>query len=203
MGWGEMRAVPQHYSDEIQAIDETLLKLYNERRKLAGGKRMFPPKEPLQRWSDRLGLEIDAISRFLHSMNAHSPMIQPQPETPIGVLPLMKKAHAMDCVFLITHALQYETYSELSVEAAFAGMADHKISLRPLLDLAVNGGNAEYETRSLGTSGGGMQAKLRFQVIPRLPDDVTGISLSLVPGGYSLINHELKEIKLDRQVDFE
>ncbi|KIL38923.1 hypothetical protein SD70_23535 [Gordoniibacillus kamchatkensis] len=202
MGWGEMRAVPQHYSDEIQRIDESMLRLYGERRRLAGKKRMFPPKETLLQWSSELGLEVDVISRFLHAMNAHAPMIPAKPESPIGVLPIMKKARAMNCTFLITHALQYERYSELAVEAKLEGEAEPNVSLRPMLDLVVLGENADYETRSIGRSGGGMRAELRFQVAPRLPDDMSGIGLSLVPGGYSLV-HEVKEIRLDHQVDFE
>jgi hypothetical protein len=202
MGWGEMRAVPQHYNDEIRHIDEEMLRLYSERRRLAGRKRMFPPKETLAQWSEQFGLELDAISRLLHSMNGHLPIVPPHAETPIGVLPIMKKAFAMDCVFLITHALQYETRSELTIQASFTGEADHRISLRPMLDLAVIGGETEYATGSLGTSGGGMHAQLRYQIVPRLPDDLSEIAFSLVPGGYSLV-HELKEIKLDRQVDFE
>jgi hypothetical protein len=202
MGWGELRAVPQHYSDEVRQIDEAMLRLYSERRRLAGRKRMFPPKETLEQWSEQFGLGLEAISRLLHSMNSHLPIVPPQAETPIGVLPIMKKAHAMDCDFLITHALQYETRSELTIQASFAGEADHRISLRPMLDLVVIGGETEYVTGSLGTSGGGMQAQLRYQIVPRLPDDLTGVVFSLVPGGYSLV-HELKEIRLDRQVDFE
>jgi hypothetical protein len=203
-GWGEMRVLPHYYSDEVLELDRSLLNLVAQRQRLTGRKRFYPSsREQLEQLSEETGLDLDAVSLVLHSLNAHVNVRPPiTDESVIGVLPLMKRADGMQCEFLITHAIQYETHSMLTIEAKFTGEEDDRVSLRPMLDLVVLGGETEYVTNSQGTSGGGMKAELRFRVMPRLPDDISSFALSLAPGGYSIIP-EMKEIRLDRQVDFD
>jgi hypothetical protein len=191
----------QQYSDEVAAIDKIMLKLYADRLALTGKRRFFPPREWLEGQGAELGLEIDVVSRFLHSLNEHVPIMPPRQETPIGVLSIMRRATAMDCEFVITHALQYESYSSLAVEVSLQGNEWENVHLRPMLDLVVIGGGTEYAASSNGASGGGMRAELRFQISPRLPDDLSGVVLSLVPGAHRS-HPQPRELKLDRQVDF-
>jgi hypothetical protein len=203
MGWSQSRlvAAAQQYSDEVAVIDKMMLKLYADRRALTGKKRFFPPREWLVGQGEELGLEIDVVSRFLHSLNEHVPITSPRQETPIGVLSIMRRATAMDCEFVITHALQYESYSSLAVEVSLQGDESENAHLRPMLDLVVIGGEMEYAASNFGSSGGVMHAQMRFQISPRLPDDLSGVVLSLVPGAHRS-HPQPRELKLDRQVDF-
>lgn len=46
MGWSELREIPNEYSDEVQRIDEQLLKLVAARKDITGAVQYQPLKIP-------------------------------------------------------------------------------------------------------------------------------------------------------------
>lgn len=201
MGWSTLRAIPNEYNDEIEAIDEAVLELIRKRRETANGRRMAPDQEKKEQWAAKYGMELPELSMLIHSFNDQvRPVFWEESSELTGVLSIMKKTVSGDCEYILTHAMQYEDHSRVALEIRYLPESRQDVMLKPQLTLAVIG-EGQYTVNPQGGHGGGGRSKVEFMVIPRLPDNLENIEFSLVPHAMHM-EHNFKEIKLDKQVDF-
>jgi hypothetical protein len=201
MGWSEFQSIPNEYNDVLKSIDESLLKLINERKNLSKGKRYYPSKEIMQEWAARYEIDIPQISWLMHSLNgSNQPVFPNEPGELIKVVSLMKKSIYENVEYLITHSMQHDNGSIVNIEIKSKNM-DNLSHMRPKLFLDVKG-SIEYYVRRHGSHGGGGQSHLSFLVNPRLPDDIKEVKLALIP--YENPMEKLpKELILDKEIFFE
>ncbi|MFC3750391.1 hypothetical protein [Paenibacillus sp. GCM10012306] len=201
MGWSEFRAIPNHYNEEVRTIDEHILGLVQRRRELAGGKWTIPAPEQMQVFAEQFGLKLEQVAMLLSGLNERvQPVHWPEEEEVLGVLPIMQKSTQDQCEYSLTHAMQYASYSLVTVEIKYRQEEAEDVQLQPNLTLAVIG-DSEYTVQRHGSRGGGTHAQLQFVVIPALPNELNGVVFSLVPEAMFL-ERKLREINLNRQVDF-
>jgi hypothetical protein len=198
-----IRGLQNVYNDEAKQIDEQILRLVQQRKSVAEGKQLFPDPEMIQQWSDELGLELSEISLVLGSLNESVPRrhFWEEPGELRGVLPIMKTTRDGDFEYALTHSMQYENLSILSVEIKCLTAAVESVSIEAPLTLAILG-EAEYEVQMHGGHGGGAQVEMRFLIWPPLPEALDSIEFSLVPDGRGLRRPRHKEVTLDKQIDF-
>lgn len=205
MEWNRIaiRGLQNVYNDEAKQIDEQILRLVQQRKSVAEGQQLFPDPEMIQQWSDELGLELSEISLVLGSLNESVPRrhFWEEPGELRGVLPIMKTTRDGDFEYALTHSMQYENLSILSVEIKCLTAAVESVSIEAPLTLAILG-EAEYEVQMHGGRGGGAQVEMRFLIWPPLPEALDSIEFSLVPDGRGLRRPRHKEVTLDKQIDF-
>lgn len=203
MAWAEMRALPNGYNDEAKKIDEAILELVKKRKGIVEGKIFFPQQEILEEWAVKFEMEKDQVAQLLHNLNDTLAMrrIPAEPGMLTGVLPIMKRTVTEDCEYVLSHAMQYEHASIVTLEIKYLKENEASVSLRPALKLVILGGD-EFEIHRAGSHGGGGQSQLRFRVVPTLPENLASLEFSLIPGSDEFFNHRTVEIKLDKQVDF-
>ncbi|SFK83110.1 hypothetical protein SAMN03159341_101785 [Paenibacillus sp. 1_12] len=202
MGWGEIQRIPNEYNDEFRSIDETILRLFKERKLLAKGKRYFPPKEIMQEWAINYEMDIPAISFLMHSFNEGiHPKIPNEPGELLSVMPIMKKTVVDGFEYHLTHAMQHMNGSIVFLEIEQLQSDDMHAHIRPQLLLEVKG-NQEYYVRRTGSHGGGGQTQMRFMVMPPLPHNINEVGLGLVPYGIPM-EIPPKDMILDKEVVFE
>lgn len=140
MGWGEMQLIPNEYNDEFRSIDETILRLLNERKLLANGKRYFPTKEIMEEWATSYELDIPTISWLMHSLNERSqPKMPNEPGELLSVLPIMKKTVVDGFEYSLTHAMQHKNASIVFLEIEQVQGEEMNGHVRPQLLLEVKG----------------------------------------------------------------
>ncbi|WNS41647.1 hypothetical protein [Paenibacillus sp. MMS20-IR301] len=205
MEWSRsaLRGIPNAYNEEAKRIDEQILGLVLQRRAVSGGKRLFPDPEVLERWSEELGMETAEISLVLSSLNETVPRrhFWEEPGELCGVLPLMKTTRDGEFEYTLTHSMQYEHLSIVSVEVKCLKQTAEPVSLQAELTLAILG-QEEYEARMHGGRGGGSQLQMQFMVSPPLPDLPDSVEFSLIPAPRSFLRPHREEIILDKQIDF-
>ncbi|MEK3688714.1 hypothetical protein [Paenibacillus sp. FSL R10-2736] len=205
MEWNRIaiRGLQNVYNDEAKQIDEQILRLVQQRKSVAEGKQLFPDPEMIQQWSAELGLELSEISLVLGSLNESVPRrhFWEEPGELRGVLPIMKTTRDGDFEYALTHSMQYENLSILSVEIKCLTAAVESVSIEAPLTLAILG-EAEYEVQMHGGRGGGAQVEMRFLIWPPLPEALDSIEFSLVPDGRGLRRPRHKVVTLDKQIDF-
>lgn len=200
MAWSELVPVPNEYNDEFRTLDEAILNYIQQRKSLSDGKRIFPPQEIIQEWSTRYGMDVPQIHWFMHNLNHSLHTFNPnEPGELLNVIPIMKKTVQDGFEYLITHAMQHENESIVSIEVRGIDPALKGV-IRTKLLLKVKG-EAEYHSYSRGSRGSGRQAQLSFSVRPRLPDGIEKVEFSLLPFA-SPMEDSPKEIILDRGVVF-
>lgn len=201
MGWTQFRKIPNHYSPEIQNIDEQLLTLMRQRKELSEGKHTFPDQELLHELADKFGMAVEKVSLTLHLLNGQQhPMYRTEHEELQDVLPIMRKKQSEDCEYVLTHAMQYASYSVITLEINYLKEEAGEVRLQPNLTLAVIG-EQDYIVQRFGGRGGGRQAQLQYHVTPPLPQRLDRTEFSLVPEE-AIQETKWVDINLNRQVDF-
>ncbi|MEK5252425.1 hypothetical protein [Paenibacillus sp. FSL E2-0201] len=206
MAWGRMpiRGVVNEYNDEVKKIDEQILTLIQERKAITGKKRFSPESELLEEWSTRFEMDTSQIVQYIHSLNEAVPRRKywEEPGLLLGVLPIVKRIVFEDCEYTLTHAMQYETLSIVTVEIKYLKETVEHIHLRAALTLEIIS-EAVYEIQPHGGHGGGAHTQMQFLVSPPLPTDLDTVQFSLIPGVDRMFGPAMTEIILDKQVDFE
>lgn len=203
MGWSELEIVKNEYNDEFKKMDETLLQLLKERKEVAKGKRLFPPTDLMEEWAEKFEMDIPEISWLMHELNDGSrPFYKPDgPGELIAVLQIMRKSTLGDFDYVITHSMQHEHASIITLEINYKEKDNENIGhIVPHLILQVSG-PANFNVRKSGSHGGGGNTQMQFEVSPRLPDNLNNIHFALVPYA-SPMEFRPKEIILDKEVCF-
>lgn len=192
------------YNDDVKRIDEQILALIQERKALTGKKRMTPDSELLQEWTDRFEMDTSQIVMYIHSLNAAVPRRQywEEPGILVGVLPIVKRTIIEDIEYTLTHAMQYEKLSIVTVEIKYLKEEKDRIELRVALTLEISS-ETDYETQQFGGYSGGADTKMQFLVSPPLPTNLEALKFSLITGNDQMFGPARKQIILDKQVDFE
>ncbi|QED46702.1 hypothetical protein [Cytobacillus dafuensis] len=204
MGWSEFGRVRSEYNDEIKSLDEEILRIMNERKASANGKRFFPPTELIEEWSNRFEMEVSEIGWLINQLNDGSvPFYMPEgPGELLAVIQIMEKSTLDDFDYLLTHSMQHEHGSIVTLEINYNLKEDENIGhIIPHLMLEVTG-PADYKVRRNGSHGGGGNTQVSFLVTPTLPFDLINIHFSLIPFA-SPMELPRKEVVLDKEVIFE
>ncbi|WP_340388659.1 hypothetical protein [Paenibacillus sp. FSL E2-0151] len=203
MGWSELREIPNEYSDEVQQIDEQLLKLVAARKDITGAVQYQPPQNTIDEWVSLLDMKEEDIRYVLRSVQ---PMPQRHyfPSEPLqltSVVPIMKKMIKDSCEYMITHSMQYEGESLVYVEIQYKGNEAERIQMVPHLALEIFS-EQRHITMRHGSRGGGGETQISFRVIPALPSSLENVRFSLIPS-IPEMEYKVEEIILDKQVDFD
>lgn len=204
MAWSEFRRIPYEYNDAVEEIDETIIELISSRRSLTKNGRFFPPAEMISKWSAEYEMEESQIRMILHHLqnpNQLKHAWQEQPGKLRTVVPIMKKAVAGSCEYMLTHSMQHEHASIIFVDIRYLTEDSHEVHLKPNLMLEVIG-EQPYEVRRQGSHGRGSRAEIHFAVYPPLPDTLEHVEFSLIPSAVFMEN-KIREVILDQQIDFE
>lgn len=148
---------------------------------MTNGKRYFPPYELLEKWAKEYKLDIPQISWLFHSVNNGSTPFRPdEPGELLTVLPIIKKSVVGDFEYVLTHSMQYENASLITLEIKQLNEDVEVGHLLPQLILE-SISPINYNVHRNGSRGGDGQTQVSFLVSPRLPEDLKGISFSLIP----------------------
>ncbi|MCM3764557.1 vacuolar protein sorting-associated protein 54 [Neobacillus niacini] len=201
MGWAEFRSIRNDYNDHFKEIDEKLLQLLHERKKLANGKRFFPSSEQMEKWAEQYEIEMPQVSWFFHSVNEGPHSYVPEgPGELLNVIPIMKKTTVGDFQYLISHAMQHQNGSIITVEIEQLDREKNLGMIRSHLILEV-AGSVDYQVHRHGVHGRDGQTQIEFLVTRRLPDQLDGVAFALMP--YAMPMEERpKEVILDKEVYF-
>jgi len=203
MGWAEFERVKNEYNEEFKWMDEEVLKLLYKRKAIAKGKRFFPPVELMEEWAEKYEMNTPEISWIMHQLNDGSrPFYGPdEPGELLGVLQIMKKSTLGNFDYLLTHSMQHEHASIVTLEINYKYKDEENIGhIIPHLILQVSG-PVDFTVRKNGSRGGGGNTQLQFAVSPRLPDDLSNIHFALIPYAAPM-EFPPKEIVLDDEVLF-
>lgn len=203
MGWTEFGKVEQSYNESFRNMDENLLKMLNERKKLANGKRFFPPVEQMEEWAKNYDMELAQISWFMHSLqDGSTPFRMPKgPGELLSVSPIMKKTQMDDFHYLLTHAMQHEHGTIVHLEIKHIHNDEGIGHIRPQLMLHIDDKENFYHVNRDRGHGSGGKTELSFLVSPRLPDDMSKVNFALIP--YSMpMELPPKEVILNKEVRF-
>ncbi|CQR52313.1 hypothetical protein [Paenibacillus riograndensis] len=205
MGWSRVpiRGMQNVYNDEAKQIDEQILELFRQRKAVSGGKGLFPDTETIEEWATRFELQPDEITFILSSLNEARPRRKfwEEPGVLRGVLPIMQTTLQDDVEYTLTHALQHEKLSIVTLEIKYLKETVGQVSINPLLTLAVVG-DTDYEIDGYGARGGGAHFHMQFMVWPPLPEDLSFVEFSLVPASNRFMCPIREEVFLDKQIDF-
>ncbi|WP_223068576.1 hypothetical protein [Paenibacillus caui] len=201
--WGLLVSKAYEYSDEARALDEQLLSLMRQRRELSKEKPLYPGGELVEEWVDRFGISEYKIHELLRMING--PVRRMNRSDYKGelrtVVPLMKTMTAGDFIFQMTHIMQYDNWSELTLNIKYNGTVGGRANLDPNLTLAVYSELETYEVRRGGGSGGSEEITMQFIITPPVPDQVDEISFALVPSE-PIFEPEIKIKVLEEPVRF-
>ncbi len=205
MGWGRMpiRGMQNEYNDEAKQIDEQILELYRQRKAVSGGKGLFPDTETIEEWATRLELQPGEITFILSNLNEARPRrhFWEEPGALLGVLPIMQTTLQDDAEYTLTHALQHEKLSIVTLEIKYLKETVGHVNVNAELMLTVVG-DTDYEIDGHGARGGGAHLQMQFMVSPPLPEDLSFVEFSLVPASNRFMCPIREEVILDKQIDF-
>ena len=204
MGWSELRAIPNEYNEEVQALDEQIIVLSVKRRQLSQGVRLYPAEETIEAWAKQYELEPMQIHHLLHQLQDQNQMNRVVEEGPgelRNVLPILKQSVVEDCQYKLTHAMQHEHASILYVDIQYLDRERHDLHLIPHLMLEIISASQQYTISRHGSRGGGLQTEMQFLVSPPIPDSLDGVEFSLIPSKEDF-DFRIEEKVLDQQVDF-
>lgn len=205
MGWSRIpiRGNTNEYNDEVKNIDEQILELIQQRRAITGNKHFFPESKQLEEWTSRFEMDTTQIAQYLHSVNGaiSRRKLSEEPGSLLGVLPIVKRTIFEDCEYILTHAMQYEAFSIVTVEIKYIKEAVGNVHLRTALKLEIRSETA-YEVQQYGGHGGGVHTQIKFLISPPLPEQLDAIEFSLIPGSDWMMGPTMTEVILDKQVDF-
>lgn len=203
MSWSEVRRIPNDYNKSVKEIDEQLISLIAARQSLTKGKRSTPSYEQIKDWAQVYGVDEAEIGSLFHQLQSSSrPSFPNKLGQLLNVVPIMKKSTVDSCEYVLTHAMQHEYASIVFIEIKL--LQDEKASeihLKPNLTLEVTS-EQPYSVRRYSGRGGGSKTELQFMISPPLPERIDGVEFSLVPSTLYK-EHEIAELVLDKQVDFE
>ncbi|GLB61884.1 hypothetical protein [Cytobacillus sp. NCCP-133] len=201
MGWAEFGRVKNEYNETFKAIDEKLLELIQERKAKTKGKRFFPPMELMEEWAKKYDMDVPEIGWFFNSLDDRSyPFIPDEPGEIRNVLPIMRKSTVDDFDYMLTHAMQHDHCSVVTLEISYKNQDENIGHLIPRLMLAVDG-PVDYHVKRHGSRGGGGNTQMSFLVSPALPDHLDQINFALFPYFMPMENPP-KEVVLDKEVFF-
>ncbi|WP_438446003.1 hypothetical protein [Gorillibacterium sp. sgz5001074] len=202
MGWAEFEfhSVPETYKEGLERLDEELVRLWTERRRLSDGRVYTPPREMLETWSERYGVELAQLQWWIRAVQLEErPVMHESPGELVGVLPIMMRTEAHGFEYRMTHAMQHTDSSVVHVEVRqLEGPPAGLLRISLMLEVE---GNREYRIFRNGHRGGGGQASLQYRVTPPLPESLEGIRFRLIPFANPMEDRRL-EIHLDREVRF-
>ncbi len=200
-----MRLIPNEYNDEVRRIDEEILALIQQRKKATAGRRFSPPAELLKEWAEKYGMDEPHIGWILHTLNVGSRWANT--DNPIGelrnVVPILKKSVVDDCEYMITHAMQHDHASLVTLEIRLQGPEDVRVNIHPRLMLEIVG-EQDYTVSRDRSRGSGHQVTMLFRITPPLPDDfMEKVRFALIPMGPSEEVFWHRTLELVKRVDFQ
>ncbi|MEK4563301.1 hypothetical protein MKX54_01235 [Alkalihalobacillus sp. FSL R5-0424] len=164
-----------YYDDSIQELDQEILKLLSERKQRTQNNPGFPHKSILTKWAKDLQFEEAFLHSFFSNLfyeDEHKPIVEPK-----GFLknvPVLKGVECKGVFHSITLIKQYKNASVLNLATDYnSDSQDH-----PFYELVIEGGETTYECQWRGGGGSGEHMNTSFVVIPALPDQETGLTLT-------------------------
>lgn len=181
-----MKRVPfepptEHYDERIEAIDEQICELINQRKDHSNNNPGFPTKQLISHWSKKYGFNEDFLNGvFAHFLNEEifRPVVEPKGF--LKNIPILKSFEKDDVFYSVTFVRQYENASVVHFNIDREDSDDEvprRIREPILFDLSIEGKEADYNCRNEGGGGSGGHESYTFIVSPALPDDLSKIKL--------------------------
>jgi hypothetical protein len=179
-----MRRLPfepptKHYDQRIEAIDEHICNLINQRKDITNNNPGFPTKKLITTWSEKYNLYEEFLnSVFSHFLNEdmYKPVVEPKGF--IKNIPILKSFEKDDVFYSVTFVRQYENASVVHFNIDREDSDDEvptRIREPILFDLSIESKEADYNCRNEGGGGSGGHESYTFIVSPALPDDLSEI----------------------------
>lgn len=189
------------YDNRLEPIDEKLVQLIAERRRVGKGTNGMPTAEQVERWSKEYGIDASVLRAVFASMEnpQRFPRFPISPQNLQKIIPVMRKVKKDSITYQITRMEQYEECSLMHVDI-FADEDFDTVEFDVQLILAVSP-DANYEVQMYGGQSTTNQASFKYGVSPKLPDNLEGHHFELVP--YAQPSRvRPSQLVLNQEVDF-
>ncbi|MBS4214047.1 hypothetical protein [Neobacillus rhizophilus] len=181
-----MRRLPfeppiKHYDQRIEAIDEHICNLINQRKDITNNNPGFPTKKLITTWSEKYNLYEEFLNSVFTSFlneDMYKPVVEPKGF--LKNIPILKSFEKDDVFYSVTFVRQYENASVVHFNIDREDSDDEvprRIREPILFDLSIEGKEADFNCRNEGGGGSGGHESYTFIVSPALPDDLSEIKL--------------------------
>ena len=179
-----------YYDDSIQELDQEILKLLSERKQRTQNNPGFPHKSLLTKWAKELQFEEAFLHSFFSNLfyeDEHKPIVEPKGF--LKNIPVLKGIESGDAFHSITQIKQYKNASVLNLATDYNSNPQEE---HPFYELEIEGSEIEYECQWSNGGGTGDHMNTSFVIIPTLPDQETGLTLT-----FKAYEHMPKRFKPD------
>jgi hypothetical protein len=192
--WGQSPLFRIAYDPELEPVDEALVELWSRRLAQSRGRRLLPPPGLTREWATRYHLPENLVAWWFRQMTAPFPAEPPPRMGDVrAVRPLMKQQAVAGVVYQLTHVEDYAEASMVHLRVRVETdepWPPNQLDFRLTLALTPD----RYTVTPWGMTGGGLRLSVQYLVTPPLPDDLTAVRWSLVPGGAGLRPPERKRV---------
>jgi hypothetical protein len=173
----------EHYDERIEAIDEQICELINQRKDLSNNNPGFPTKQLISHWSKKYDFYEDFLNGvFAHFLNEEifRPVVEPKGF--LKNIPILKSFEKDDLFYSVTCLRQYENASvvhfNIDREDSDEMTGDFRERKHTWFELSINDGKGtEFDCRNEGGGGSRGHMSFTFIITPPLPDDFFEIKL--------------------------
>jgi len=174
-----------------QEEDRKIARLIALRWQDPGRQGKVPPPKVLENWANELHVDVSYLQRAFALISripdlarvteAGEVLARLEDEPPEAVVPALLEARFGRTRAWITHVVQYPSGSEVDLRLRTTTRGPHEhVRAAVELGVAADDGTGYVIVPQGGHSGMGTELK-RYIIAPRLPDDLHGVTLRLVP----------------------
>jgi hypothetical protein len=168
-----------HYDEKVTKIDEQICDLVKQRKEISSNDPGYPPFEYITGWAEKYGLYEDLLKSIFSTLwqeNIYKPTVEPEGFQKI--VPVLKTIEVENKLYTVIAMRQYMNASIIIFNIEWDSTSDslEDQSMHMHYELFIN---ADYDCRVIDGSGSSGHSHNNFLVFPRLPDDLSGIELTL------------------------
>lgn len=162
-----------YYDQRIEAIDDEICRLIQQRKEISNNNPGFPTKQLIADWSKKYHLLEEFLNvvftDFQHE-DIYRPMVEPKGF--IQNIPILKSFEREDEFYTVTFIRQFKNASvvHLNVDKNITNEMDWHKEEHTYFELAVEGGETQHDCRQNGGGGTMNHEAFSFIVSPALPD---------------------------------
>lgn len=169
----------EHYDEKVSAIDEQICNLIKQRKEISNNNPGFPPFETIAGWAEKYDLYEDLLKSIFGSLwheDVYKPTVEPEGfQKNVRVL---KTIEVENKLYSVVSMRQYTNASIINFNIDWDCTLDSSedASMHMHYELFIH---EDYDCRVIDGSGSSGHCHNNFLVFPRLPDDLSGINLTL------------------------
>jgi hypothetical protein len=180
----QMRRMPferptEYYDDKLLPIDEELCSLLQQRKQVSHKNPGYPKLEDIAKWAEKYDLYEDllrSIFGVLENEEAFKPQIEPEDFQ--KYIRILQAVETEECLYTVPFIKQYANASvvHLNIDKEYDESYEReRFHRNSFWHLEI--GN-RYDCRVTGGGGSQEHTSFDFIVTPRLPEDLSGMTLT-------------------------